>query len=85
LDQYPDLVNEVGTGGATPLHTCGMSYFNQYATAFIIARGGDVAALDTYGYTALDRMASNNLAVGAEALLEHGADPVESGSPETIA
>ena len=75
LDRHPDLVNDIATGGATPLHTCGMSQENQYATAFLIARGGDVAARDTYGYTPLARMASNNLAVGAEALLLNGADP----------
>lgn len=75
LTEYPDLVNDVSTGGALPLHTCGMSRDNQHATAFIIARGGDIEALDTYGYTPLHRMASNNLAVGARALLEAGADP----------
>ena len=25
LDEHPDLVNEVSTGGATPLHNCGRS------------------------------------------------------------
>lgn len=24
LNDYPELVNEISTGGATPLHTCGM-------------------------------------------------------------
>ena len=75
LDAFPDLVNDVSTGGAVPLHTCGMSRANQMATAFLIKRGGDIEALDTYGYTPLDRMASNNLGVGARALLENGADP----------
>ena len=75
LDAHPDLVNDVSTGGAVPLHTCGMSRANQLATAFIIQRGGDIEALDTYGYTPLDRMASNNLGVGARALLAKGADP----------
>ena len=28
LEQFPDLVNEVTTGGATPLHMCGMSKEN---------------------------------------------------------
>lgn len=32
-------------------------------------------AVDTYGYRPLHRMASNNLAVGAAALLDAGADP----------
>lgn len=85
LDTHPDLVNDVATGGASPLHTCGMSRSNQHATRFLISRGGDVAALDTYGYTPLDRMASNNLGVGAEALLAAGADPVAQGRPAKIA
>eukprot|EP00873_Tetraselmis_striata_P011373 jgi/Tetstr1/431637/TSEL_021167.t1 len=75
LDKYPDLVNEVSTGGATPLHMCGMGRDNQASTAFVIARGGDIEAQDTYGYRPLHRMASNNLAVGALALLAAGADP----------
>lgn len=75
LAAFPDLVNDVSTGGAVPLHTCGMSRANQLATAFIIEKGGDIEALDTYGYTPLDRMASNNLGIGARALLAAGADP----------
>jgi len=74
LRQYPDLANDVSTGGALPLHTCGMSRENQHATQFLIEHGGDIEALDTYGYTPLHRMASNNLAVGAQALLDAGAD-----------
>merc|ERR1711871_627634 len=75
FEKYPDLTNDVATGGATPLHTCGMSQRNQYATAYVIAQGGDIESIDTYGFTPLHRMASNNLAVGAKALLEAGADP----------
>ena len=85
LVEHPDLVNDVATGGATPLHTCGMSQDNQYATAFLIARGGDVAALDTYGFTPLARMASNNLAIGAKELLLNGADPSDENDVITIA
>ena len=85
LDEHPDLINDVATGGASPLHTCGMSQGNQFATAFLITRGGDIAALDTYGFTPLARMASNNLAVGAEALLASGADPVDDSGPAHIA
>lgn len=69
------LVNEVSTGGATPLHMCGMSQRNQLVTKLLLDRGGDADALDTYGYTPLHRMASNNLAVGAQALLNAGANP----------
>ena len=34
LAQHPDLVNDVSTGGALPLHTCGMSRDNQHAAAY---------------------------------------------------
>ena len=40
----------------------------------LIAHGGDIEAEDSYGYRPLHRMASNNLAVGAAALLSAGAD-----------
>jgi ankyrin repeat protein len=74
LDQYPDLVNDISTGGATPLHMCGMSRDGQASTAYLIQRGADIEAVDTYAYKPLHRMASNNLAIGAEALLLAGAD-----------
>merc|ERR1719487_2750293 len=79
LDKYPELVNDVSTGGASPLHMCGMGRDNQHATAYLISRGADIEALDTYGMTPLHRMASNNLAVGAAALLQAGADPNHAG------
>jgi hypothetical protein len=89
LRAHPDLVNDVATGGALPLHTAGMSRANQHAAAFLITRGGDIEAVDTYGFTPLDRMASNNLGFGALALLEAGADPSSkhsgSGGPMKIA
>lgn len=66
--------NEVMTGGATPLHTCGMSRRGQLSVDVLVAAGAVVDALDAYGYTPLHRMASNNLAAGAEALLRAGAD-----------
>jgi hypothetical protein len=79
LDAHPDLVNDVATGGASPLHTCGMSRDNQHAVTFLLARGADTAAVDTYGLTPLQRMASNDLAEGARALLQAGAAPGGSG------
>jgi len=79
LEKYPDLVNDISTGGAQPLHNCGMSQRAQMSTAFLITKGADIEALDTYGYTALHRMASNNLAIGAKALLDAGADPAFRG------
>ena len=45
LDRYPDLVNDVSTGGALPLHNCGMSRSNQLVTDLVIARGGDIEAV----------------------------------------
>lgn len=75
LDRSPELVREVSTGGATPLHMAGMSKRAQLLTELLISRGADVEAEDTYGYRPLHRMASNNLAVGARALLEAGAIP----------
>lgn len=66
--------NEVMTGGATPLHTCGMSRRGQASVEVLVRAGAVVDAVDTYGYTALHRMASNNLAEGAEALIRAGAD-----------
>lgn len=80
LEKYPELANDISTGGAQPLHMCGMGRDNQKATSIIIAHGGDIEALDTYGFTPLHRMASNNLATGAQALLNAGADPNNRGS-----
>jgi len=74
LAAHPDLANEVTTGGATPLHMCGMSRAASLKTGLVAAAGGNVEAVDTYGYRPLHRMASNNLAAGARALLEAGAD-----------
>jgi ankyrin repeat protein len=73
--------NEVMTGGASPLHTCGMSRAGQASTGVLIAAGGKIEALDTYGYTPLHRMASNNLDKGARALLEAGADVNRASGP----
>lgn len=74
FERDPALVNEITTGGATPLHMCGMGRDSQQSTEYIIQMGGNIEALDTYGYTPLHRMASNNLAVGAEALIKAGAN-----------
>ena len=79
LAAQPKLAFEISTGGATPLHVCGMSKVGQHSTALIIEarqRGGsaDLDAVDTWGYTALQRHATNGLAEGARALLEAGAD-----------
>lgn len=84
LERFPDLVNEISTGGATPLHMCGMGGDNQGSTEYIIEMGGTIEAKDTYDYRPLHRMASNNLAIGAEALLKAGADlNAQTGRGET--
>jgi ankyrin repeat protein len=51
-----------------------MSKDGQLSTALLIEKGGAINAFDTYGYTPLHRMASNNLALGAEELCKAGAD-----------
>ena len=79
LDKFPDLVNDITTGGAQPLHMCGMSRNKQHAVRALVERGADIEALDTYGMTPLHRMASNNLAAGAKALLDAGADASNTG------
>ena len=73
LASAPELAREISTGGATPLHMCGMSRQGQHAAQMLIAAGADVEAVDTWGYTPLQRAATNNLAVSAEALLSAGA------------
>ena len=75
LKDYPELKEEISTGGARPLHMCGMSSNNQLSTQSLIDAKADLYAQDTYGYTALHRMASNNLDVGGEALVRAGHDP----------
>lgn len=42
LDACPEAVNEIMTGGATPLHMAGMSKRNQEGIALLIERGGDM-------------------------------------------
>jgi ankyrin repeat protein len=75
LTKYPQLLEEISTGGARPLHICGMSERGQHCTQILIDAGADIHALDTYNYNALHRMASNDLEIGAEALVHAGLDP----------
>ena len=54
-------------------------------TALLIEAQGpsaDIDARDTWGYTALQRHATNNLAVGAQALVEAGADHLAPSGTE---
>ena len=48
---------------------CGMSNHGQVSTKVLIDAGANIYAQDKYGYTALHRMASNDLAIGGEALV----------------
>lgn len=75
LKKSPQLKDEICTGGARPLHVCGMSRRGQLSTQILIDAGADLHAVDTYNYNALHRMASNNLAIGGEALVKAGLDP----------
>lgn len=75
LDDFPILRDEITTGGAQPLHICGMSRKGQLSTQVLIDAGADLNALDTYNYSALHRMASNDLEIGGEALVKAGMDP----------
>jgi hypothetical protein len=76
--QEAELKDEVSTGGARPLHTCGMSRNGQHSTRVLLDAGADMHAVDTYGMNALHRMASNDLEVGGEALVKAGLDPNQS-------
>lgn len=75
IKDYPELKEEVSTGGARPLHVSGMSKKGQHSTKTLVEAGANIYVQDTYGYTALHRMASNNLPVGGEALVSAGHDP----------
>ena len=73
LAESPELATEISTGAATPLHVCGMSQRGQHSAQLLIDAGADLEALDSWGYTAIQRAATNGLEVGAEALIRAGA------------
>ena len=75
LRSYPDLVNDISTGGAQPLHMAGMSRANQDSVQTLVDHGADIEAVDTYGFTPLLRMASNNLARGKTLTLNPDQSP----------
>ena len=74
LCELPASAEELTTGGARPLHVCAMSQRGQHSAELLIAAGAAVDPIDTWGYTPLQRMATNDLGVGAAALLRAGAD-----------
>ncbi len=75
LGSAPELAFEISTGGATPLHVCAMSAVGQQSMARLVKarNGAELDAQDTWGYTALQRCATNGLADGAKVLVEAGA------------
>ena len=73
LEASPDLVHEISTGGASPLHVCGMTDRGQHSAPLLIEKGADLECRDTWGFTPLHCAASNNLGVAAAALVKAGA------------
>lgn len=67
------LANLVMTGGARPLHMCGMGRGGDTSELIgvLIKYGAEVNAKDNYEYTPMDRLSSNNVA-GNRVLQEHG-------------
>ncbi|KAJ1626643.1 hypothetical protein T492DRAFT_1031245 [Pavlovales sp. CCMP2436] len=78
----PSLANDISTGGATPLHICGMSAQAQLAAGLLVDAGADLEVCDTWGYTPLQRMATNNLARAAEVLVRAGASHLAPSGTE---
>merc|ERR1712183_564008 len=68
------LANLVMTGGARPLHMCGMGRGGDTSDliAALVKYGADVNAKDNYEYTPMDRLASNSVH-GIQLLQSHGA------------
>lgn len=68
------LANLVMTGGARPLHMCGMSRGGDASplVAVLLKHGADVNAKDNYELTPFDRLASNSVA-GNRVLRDAGA------------
>merc|ERR1719221_1615616 len=67
------LANLVMTGGARPLHMCGMGRGGDTSELIqvLIKYGADVNAKDNYEYTPTDRLSSNSVA-GNKLLKSHG-------------
>merc|ERR1711879_77966 len=73
-DERKQLANLVMTGGARPLHMCGMGRGGDTSEFIqvLIKYGADVNAKDNYEYTPMDRLASNSVR-GNAILKKHGA------------
>merc|ERR1712113_1024659 len=61
--QRKKLANLVMTGGARPLHMCGMGRGGDTSELIhvLVKYGADVNAKDNYEYTAIDRLSSNSV------------------------
>ena len=72
--ERPKLANLVMTGGARPLHMCGMSRGGDASAMLetLIKYGADVNAKDNYELTPMDRLASNHVG-GRQVLKRYGA------------
>jgi len=72
--QRQQLANLVMTGGARPLHMCGMSRGGDSSALIqtLLNFGADVNARDNYEMTPMDRLASNSVH-GNQILRKHGA------------
>jgi len=73
-DEKKKLANLVMTGGARPLHMCGMGRGGDTSAIIkvLIKYGADVNAKDNYEYTPMDRLSSNSVA-GNSVLKSEGA------------
>eukprot|EP00928_Gymnodinium_smaydae_P084451 TRINITY_DN67729_c0_g1_i1.p1 TRINITY_DN67729_c0_g1~~TRINITY_DN67729_c0_g1_i1.p1 ORF type:complete len:225 (-),score=26.92 TRINITY_DN67729_c0_g1_i1:175-810(-) len=72
-EEKKKLANLVMTGGARPLHMCGMGRGGDTSEIIkvLVANGADVNAKDNYEYTPMDRLASNCVS-GNAVLRSHG-------------
>lgn len=80
------LANLVMTGGARPLHMCGMSRGGDSSELIevLISNGADVNAMDNYELSPVDRLASNAVG-GNHVLRKHGAKSgreLKQGAPK---
>jgi hypothetical protein len=69
----PKLANLVMTGGARPLHMCGMGREDDTSALIevLLKNGADVNAKDNYEYTPMDRLSGGSCAV-SRTLESHG-------------
>jgi hypothetical protein len=86
LSERRKLANLVMTGGARPLHMCGMSRGGDASDLIevLLHHGADVNAKDNYEMTPMERLASNSVK-GNQLLQKHGAKPgraLPRGAPE---